>query len=134
MCLVVAYAHLSLCFIVTMEENLKLVSSCWCWCQIRNLENLFLGSLISLRDGSVLGTHIWISTFKWTSNKNSKFNMNCTVEQTLQHSLIPLFFGTPCIFLKRQYPIHWANISKKILGPQKLLVKKYGVSPPKKGD
>ena len=35
--------------------------------------------------------------FKCTEKENSKFNINCAVKQTLLHSLIPLFFGTPCI-------------------------------------
>ena len=90
MCPVVENAHLSLCIIVTMERDLKLASS---WCQIGYLTNLFLGSLISLRKGSVLGTNIWISIFKWILNENFKLIINCAVEQTLWHSLIPLFLG-----------------------------------------
>ena len=54
--------------------------------------------LISLKNGSIHGTNILILIIRWISNKNSKFNTNCCVEQTLQHSLIPLFFGTPCMF------------------------------------
>ena len=34
--------------------------------------------------------------FTWIRNEDSKFNINCAEEQTLPHSLIPLFFGTPC--------------------------------------
>ena len=48
--------------------------------------------------GSQFSNRIW--------NKNSKFIINWAVGQTLQHSLIPLFFGTPCsvdscLFLQR---------------------------------
>ena len=56
------------------------------------LINSLLGSLISLRNGSVLGTNILISIFKWIRNENSEFNINCAVDQTLRQSLIPLFF------------------------------------------
>ena len=57
--------------------------------------DLFFTTLILLRNGSVLGANIWISILKLVRNENSKFNINCAVEQTL-HSLITLFFGTPC--------------------------------------
>ena len=87
----------SQCTFVIMGYNLVLASS---WCQIGYFKNLFLSSLILLRNGSVLDTNIWISIFKWIGNDNSKLNINRAVEQTLRHSLIPLFFGTPFIFIQ----------------------------------
>ena len=87
----------SQCTFVIMGYNLVLASS---WCQIVYFKNLFLSSLILLRNGSVLDTNIWISIFKWIGNDNSKLNINCAVEQTLRHSLIPLFFGTPCMYVQ----------------------------------
>ena len=72
-----------------MEDNLELAGS---WCQIRYLKKSFLRSLMSLRNGFVLGTNIWISIFKWIENENVKLKNNWAVEQTLQNSLIPLFF------------------------------------------
>ena len=89
-----------LCIILLMEDDLELARSC---CQMGKLKNLFLSSLISLRNGSVLGTNIWISIFKWIGNENSKLNINCAVEQTLWHSLIPLFFGTPCTYISPHF-------------------------------
>ena len=93
MCPIVNYVLVSLCNIVMIEDDRKLASS---WCQIGFLNDQCLSSLISLRNGSVLDTNIWFSIFKWIRNEDSKFIIHCAVEQTLQHSLIPLFFGTLC--------------------------------------
>ena len=82
----------SLCIILMMEDGSELSSN---WSQIGYLKNIFLGSLKSLRNGSVLGMNIWIPIYKWIRNDDSKFNINCEVEQTLRHSLIPLFLGHP---------------------------------------
>ena len=81
----------SLFIILLTEGNSELPSN---WCQIWYLKNLFLGSLKSLRNGFVFGTNIKISIVKWIMNDNSKFNINCAVEQTLQHSLVRLFWDT----------------------------------------
>ena len=89
MCPIVNYVLVSLWNIVMMENNWELERS---WCKIGYLRNLCLGSLISLRNSSVLGMSIWISIFKWIRNEDSKFTINCAMEQTLQYSLIPPFF------------------------------------------
>ena len=67
------------------------------------LKNLYLSSLISLRNGSVLGTNIRISIFRWIKNEYSRSNIKCAVKETLQLSLIPVFFGTPCIYLPNKW-------------------------------
>ena len=72
------------------------VSCCWL-CTIEHLKISFLGSLILLRNVSVLGRSIWICIFKWITNEYSKFNIKIAVEQTLPYLLIPLFSGTPCM-------------------------------------
>ena len=45
------------------------------------------------RNVSVLHTNIWISIFKWIRNDGFKLNIKGTEEKTLQHSIIPLFWG-----------------------------------------
>ena len=58
MCHVVNYTLVSLCNIVMMEDDWELAIS---WCQMGYFKNLCLGSMISLRNGSVLGTSIYVS-------------------------------------------------------------------------
>ena len=94
MCAVDNYGLVSMCNIVMMEDNWVLASS---WFEMVYLKNLCFCSLISHRNGSVFATNIWILFFKWITSENSKSIISWAVGQTLQHSLIPLFFGTPCI-------------------------------------
>ena len=68
----------------------------------RNLKNVLLGSLMLLRNDFVLGANIWICIFKWILNEYSKFNIKCAVEQTLPHSLIPLFFWDTLYVVKQK--------------------------------
>ena len=63
----------SQCNIGMMEDNWELANS---WSRMGYLKSLFLGSLISFRNGSVLITNILILIFKWIRNKNSKLIIN----------------------------------------------------------
>ena len=62
----VDYALVSLCRIFFMVVNLELSRRRF---QIGFWTNVWLGSLILLKNGSVLATNIWISTFKWIGKK-----------------------------------------------------------------
>ena len=74
-------------------RNSQLASN---WYPIGYLINLFLCSLKLLKNGSVLCTNIWISIFKWNRHDNSKFNINCAVEQILRQIVyLQIFFLHP---------------------------------------
>ena len=77
----------SLFIIVMMEDDSELANS---WFQIGFLNNLFLGSLMLLRNGSVLGTNIWILIFKWIRSKNSRVLIKWAVAFTN----LPFFWET----------------------------------------
>ena len=62
----------------------------------------------------------WTSFCKWIRNKDSKLSTKCSVEQTLQHSLLPLFCDTLyipefcMIYPSILYPIILCDISQYI--------------------
>ena len=60
-------------------------------------KEIFLSSLMLLRNGFVLATNIRISIFKLIRIEYSMLHIKWAVKHTLKHLLIPLFFGTPCI-------------------------------------
>ena len=73
---------------------------------------IFFSSLILIRNGFVPAPSTWISIFKLIRKEYSRLHIKRVVKQTLQHSLSPLFFGTPCIFWRyKMLWFDWHNIS-----------------------
>ena len=80
------------------------------------IENIFLTSLISLKNGFVLGTNIWISIFNRIINENSIGNANRDSHHTnnkKKQTLIDIFLSSAKEKLKQTKELELGKSDKK---------------------